>query len=264
MRSARREAELELRTQQLEAANQELEAFAYSVSHDLRAPLRAISGFAEILARRHRASLDDQARHYLDNIVRASANMGMLIDDLLRVSRLGRSAVRLRDVDVATLVEQTLQHLSPQVRETGASITVAADLPTVHGDPTLLGQVFTNLLDNALTYRRPDVATQIDLSWGSSAEAWTFAVADNGIGIAADQFEKIFRPFQRLHSYDEYPGTGIGLALVNKAVQMLGGRTWVESTPGEGSTFRFTLPKAPARGGADVPSQTREGDTSHV
>jgi light-regulated signal transduction histidine kinase (bacteriophytochrome) len=241
-----RTRDLEQRTRELEAANRDLESFSYSVSHDLRAPLRAIRGFAEILARRHRVSLDEQGAHYLDNIVRASANMAMLIDDLLQYSRLGRSALTLRDTNIGDLVDQILRNLSPRISESGARIHILPGLPTVRGDPTLLGQIFSNLVENALIYHRPGVTPEITVSSALAAAGWTFSVTDNGIGIPAEQYAKIFQPFQRLHTYDEYPGTGIGLALVMKAAQMLGGTVHVDSFLGKGTTFTFVLPLASA------------------
>jgi signal transduction histidine kinase len=257
-----RTRDLELRTQQLEVANRELESFSYSVSHDLRAPLRAVHGFAEILSRRQRTRLDEQGQHYLDNILRASANMGMLIDDLLTFSRLGRSAVKLRSTDTGALIEQILRTSSLRINELRAQINVPSGLPTVMGDLTLLGQIFSNLIDNALTYSHRDVAPNVGISVNEAGDAWIFAVSDNGIGIAPEQFEKIFQPFQRLHSYDQYPGTGIGLALVKKAAELLGGKVWVASSPGKGSTFYFTLPKA--TDAADPGPQPEEKGKNHV
>ena len=240
---AARTRELQNRTQQLEAANRELEAFSYSVSHDLRAPLRAIGGFAEILARRHRASLDEQGQHYLDNIVRASANMGLLIDDLLKYSRLGRSAVKLRETNTGELFTELLRTLGPRISEAEGRVTIGAGMPIVWGDRTLLSQIFANLLENALIYHRKGIASEIGVASRETADAWEISILDNGIGIASDQFDKVFQPFQRLHSQDEYPGTGIGLALVRKAAAMLEGRVWVDSAPGAGSTFHLRIPK---------------------
>jgi PAS domain S-box-containing protein len=231
------------RTVQLRAANKELEAFAYSISHDLRAPLRAVSGFAQIIARRHKAALNEEGRHYVDNIILAAERMGHLIDDLLAYSRLGRQALTLRNLDLKEILRQVLDDLDVRVAATGAVVEVAEDLPWVPGDPTLLQQIFTNLLDNALTYRQPEVAPVIRVTWSPDEDQIVLAVSDNGIGIEPAYHEKIFNVFQRLHSDDDYPGTGIGLAIVNKSVNMLGGQVWVESELGKGSTFYLKLPK---------------------
>jgi PAS domain S-box-containing protein len=231
------------RTVQLRAANKELEAFAYSISHDLRAPLRAVSGFAQIIARRHKAALNEEGRHYVDNIVLAAERMGHLIDDLLAYSRLGRQALTIRHLDLKEVIRQVLNDLNARVAATGAVVEVAEDLPWVPGDPTLLQQIFTNLLDNALTYRQPEVAPVIRITWRPDAGQIVLAVSDNGIGIEPAYHEKIFNAFQRLHSDEDYPGTGIGLAIVKKSVIMLGGQVWVESEVGKGSTFYIKMPK---------------------
>lgn len=240
-------ADLELRvarrTAQLEAANKELEAFSYSVSHDLRAPLRAVSGFAEIIARRHRASLDDQGQHYVDNIVEASARMSQLIDDLLAYSRLGRTSVRRQSVSLHDLLARITKDLAARAAESDADIDLPGDRLVVRGDPTLLNQIFANLLGNALTYHRPGSPPRVAISWRDESDHVVVCVSDNGIGIPPEYHNKIFNVFQRLHSEDDYPGTGIGLAIVKKAAELLGGRVWVESVVGEGSTFFVQLPK---------------------
>ena len=247
-RVTERTLQLEERSAQLEKTNQQLESFSYSVSHDLRAPLRAISGFSQILARRHRNELSEEGRHFLDNIVEASAHMGRLIDDLLTYSRLGRKAITLKPVALGQILHNISTTLQARVVETGASLHIADDLPAVTGDYTLLTQIFTNLIDNALTYRKPGVAAQISVQWrDAGAGQVIISVADNGIGIAPEHFGKIFSVFQRLHSQDEYPGTGIGLAVVRKSVDMQDGKVWLESTPGRGSTFHVQMPAAPRK-----------------
>jgi len=237
------ERRVEQRTAQLEVANKELESFSYSVSLDLRAPLRAISGFAEIIARRHRASLNEEGQHYFDNIVQASEHMGHLIDDLLTYARLGRSGVRREPVRLVGLLKEIGKHVQPSLQELGGTRAVTPDLPTVTSDPTLLSQVFINLLENALKYHQPGMPPQISVTWKRQNHDIVVMVADKGIGIPAEYQEKIFNVFQRLHSNDEYPGTGIGLASVRKSVELLGGKVWVESEPGQGSTFFIRLPK---------------------
>lgn len=229
------------RTAQLQAANKELESFSYSVSHDLRAPLRAISGFAQIIARRHRAALNAEGQHYVDNIVQASERMGHLIDDLLNYSRLGRAGVRHDAIRLRDVLTPLANELASRLASIGGTLDIAADLPTVLGDKTLLTQIFSNLFENAVTYRKPDIPLQLDVSAESRSNHVVVRVRDNGIGIAPEHQEKIFNLFQRLHGEDEYPGTGIGLATVKKAVELLGGAVWVESIEGEGSTFCVEL-----------------------
>jgi PAS domain S-box-containing protein len=232
------------RTADLRTANRELESFSYSVSHDLRAPLRAISGFAEILTRRHRPGLDEEGQQYLNNVVEASARMGQLIDDLLEYSRIGRGAVRRESVPLGQALQRVAQDLAGRIADTGARLSLPDDLPVVRGDRTLLSQIFTNLLDNALTYWRPGVVPQLAVSWRAEAGQAVIGVSDNGIGIRPEYHDKIFNVFQRLHSEEQYPGTGIGLAIVKKSVELLGGRVWVESVVGQGSTFWVELPMA--------------------
>lgn len=242
-----RSRQLEERSAQLEKTNQQLESFSYSVSHDLRAPLRAISGFSQILARRHREGMDEEGRHFLDNIVQASTHMGQLIDDLLSYSRLGRKAVPLKPVALAQVLDSIRLTLQPRVTDTGATLSIAPDLPVVSGDGTLLRQIFTNLIDNALTYRKPGIPAQIAVQCRKNDDGQVVvSVTDNGIGIAAEHYSSIFNVFQRLHSQDDYPGTGIGLAVVQKAAEMQGGKVWVDSTPGVGTTFHVQLPAANA------------------
>jgi PAS domain S-box-containing protein len=231
------------RTAQLQTANKELESFSYSVSHDLRAPLRAIGGFAGIIARRHRAELNEQAQHYFDNIVLASERMGQLIDDLLAYSRLGRQAIGRSFVNLDDVLAQAAGDLAGRAAELQATITIAPGLPGIYGNATLLQQIFVNLLDNALAYHRLGTPPQITVTGSAEGGRVTLRVADHGIGIPPEYHEKIFDVFQRLHSEDQYPGTGIGLAVVKKAVEMQGGRVWVESAVGEGSTFFVQLPE---------------------
>jgi light-regulated signal transduction histidine kinase (bacteriophytochrome) len=248
-----RTRELEERSAELEAANRQLESFSYSVSHDLRAPLRAISGFAQILSHRHRDSLNEQGQHFLNNIVEASAYMGRLIDDLLSYSRIGRSAIAMKPVSLGDLLADIVRRLQPKVAEADATLSVANDLPVVRGDATLLSQIFTNLLDNALTYRKSGLPLQVTIAWKRSGNDVVVSVADTGIGIAERHFDAIFNVFERLHSQDAFPGTGIGLAVVKKSVDIQGGAVWVTSSVGAGSTFHVRLPLAQA--GATAPSR---------
>lgn len=211
----------------------------------MRAPLRAVHGFAEILARRHRDSLSEQGQHYLDNVIAASANMDALINDLLNYSRLGRSAVKHQPVDLNILLNQVAANFEARIAEIGAELVVAPGLPVLKSDRTLLDQILSNLIGNALTYCRADVRLRLEVSCQETADSCTLCVADNGIGIDRQHFERIFIVFQRLHSAEEYPGTGIGLALVRKAARALDGEVWVESELGQGSAFYVGLPKTP-------------------
>jgi signal transduction histidine kinase len=233
------------RTTQLEKTNKDLESFSYSVSHDLRAPLRAINGFSQILANRHRQSLDEEGLHYLDNVVEASNRMGILIDDLLRYSRVGRASVRLQVISLDDLFARILADLSPRINETGAVVELppAGSTPQILSDMTILGQIFSNVINNALTYHKPEVPPFIQVTYKTEADYHLFGVADNGIGIPAEYREKIFEVFQRLHSAEDYPGTGIGLAIVKKSAELLGGRVWADSKEGIGSTFWIQIPK---------------------
>lgn len=236
------ERRVQERTVALRMVNEELESFAYSVSHDLRAPLRAVSGFAQILARRHRGNLDEEGRHYMDNVVAASGRMGVLIDDLLNYSRVGRTAIRSQPVPLAPLVQQVLGTLAKRIASSGALVEVVEPLATPLGDTTLVGQILANLLENALTYQQPGVAPRIRVAARQEGDATVIEIEDNGIGIADEYQKKVFEVFQRLHSDEQYPGTGIGLAIVRKAAQVMGGDVTVESLPSRGSTFRVRLP----------------------
>ncbi|MBN2610359.1 MAG: PAS domain-containing protein, partial [Bacteroidales bacterium] len=239
-------AELELkvkqRTAQLESANKELESFSYSISHDLRAPLRAIYGFSQILAGRHRASLDEEGKQYMDYIVESSIRMEQLINDLLNYSRLGRKTVEIRPVSLKKIIDAIYDDFKPQVDEIGGKLKVHDNPPVISADESLLRQIFSNLVGNAIKYRRPESVLSISISFETVPDGVLIKVSDNGIGIPAEHCEKIFNVFQRLHGEDKYPGTGIGLANVKKAVSMLGGTIYVESTVGQGSTFIMEFP----------------------
>ena len=237
------------RTAELEEANRELEAFAYSVSHDLRAPLRAVAGFSDILARRAAGGLDDDGRHFLDNIIAASKHMGELIDDLLAYSRLGRGALRRVPVPLEPVVDRLCRTFENQLTEPGARLDVARPLATPVGDQTLVEQVLLNFVSNALTYRRDGVPPQIRVDATQRDGTVVLSVADNGIGIPTEYQERIFDVFARLHTEEEYSGTGIGLAIARKAARLMDGEITVASTPGEGSTFSLHLPAAAADDG---------------
>src|SRR4249919_3480473 len=231
------------RTRQLELANKELESFSYSVSHDLRAPLRAVTGFAQILQRRHRELLPDEGQRYLDNIVTASERMARLIDDLLEYARLGRKSLRFGTVPLAGVMRHLREDFAPRLAEEGGRLEIAPDLPEVRGEATLLGRLFANLVDNALTYRKAGEAADVRIEWREQGDAIEVRVADLGIGIATEHQAKIFDVFQRLHGDEEFAGTGIGLAVVHKVAALLDAQVRVESEPGKGSTFVVSLPR---------------------
>jgi PAS domain S-box-containing protein len=238
------------RTAQLEAVNKELEAFAYSVSHDLRAPLRHISGYASILATDAADVLDDDGLHCLDTISESVREMGVLIDDLLQFSRVGRAEMTIGPVDM----EQVLAEALGPIREEAVDRTIEwsiGPLPSVTGDPALLRQVWANLLGNAVKYSRDRDPARIEVggSDGATASAdgasheYVFFVRDNGVGFDMQYAHKLFGVFQRLHSSAEFEGTGIGLANVERIVTRHGGRAWAEAEPEKGATFYFALPR---------------------
>lgn len=238
------EARVTERTAQLTAINEELEAFSYSVSHDLRAPLRTINGFTRILTESHCANLTPTGLDYLNRVLLAGQHMDILIQDLLHYARTGRGAVRAVPVPLAPLVLQLESTFETRIAAIGARLEVTRPLATPLGDATLIEQILANLIDNALKYHCRERTPEVRLSATALGEQVLLQVADNGIGIAAEYQEKIFQMFQRLHSQREYPGTGIGLAIVAKAVRAMGGGLSLESSPGQGSIFRVRLPAA--------------------
>jgi PAS domain S-box-containing protein len=239
------ETRVEHRTSQLKKANQELESFAYSISHDLRAPLRAISGYSSILLSDYREKLDSDGQTMIDNIHNSSTRMNEMIDDLLRYARLGNKSLVLRPIHVKDVFAEMEIDYGKRIEELGANVTLpeGEDPGSIYGDPTLLHQIFTNLLDNALKYQPPGRQPKINIQVESTPTEIITHFKDNGIGIAPEHFDRIFNIFQRLHSTDEYPGTGIGLAIVKKAVDMMSGTITVESIPGEGTCFTIHLNK---------------------
>ncbi|MBS4057343.1 MAG: PAS domain S-box protein [Bacteroidales bacterium] len=231
------------RTAQLEASNKELESFVYSVSHDLRAPLRSIMGFSQIIAKRYVDNLNEEGLEYFSFIREASANMGNLIEDLLRFSRLPKSAIENETVDLNEILDLVTQNLHKDIQDYQAQLIIVAPLPQVQGDRSLLSQIFTNLISNAITYHRRGVPPVIQITWRVEKHFVIVQVSDNGQGIPKEHHEKIFNIFQRLHSNDDYPGTGIGLAIVKKAVNALGGKIHLESKLNSGTSFYIHLQK---------------------
>jgi PAS domain S-box-containing protein len=243
-RTRRLTADLERAVSEMKAANEELEAFSYSVSHDLRAPLRHVHGFVDLLRRSSHDRLDETGQRQLDTIARAARTMGQLIDDLLTLSRVTRAPARREAVDLGFLVREVVQPLGLEAGEARIHWDIGP-LPRVEADPGLLRVVLTNLLDNAVKYSRTQAHPRIEV--GSMAAPDGLAgvyVRDNGVGFDMQYAGKLFGVFQRLHRPEDFEGTGIGLATVRRIVQRHGGRTWAEGRPGEGATFYFTLPLA--------------------
>ena len=233
------------RTTQLEASNKELEAFAYSVSHDLRAPLRHIAGFVDLLSRREEGQLDATSSHYLETITQSTERMGRLIDDLLTLSRAGRTEMQTQRVVLDEMIRKVQGELEP---EEGRHITwEIAPLPAVEADPILLHQVWANLLSNAVKFTAPRAEARIEvgaLPVDAESDYVTLFVRDNGVGFDPKYAHKLFRVFQRLHREEEFEGTGVGLVTVRRIVERHGGRVWAESEPDHGATFYLILKRA--------------------
>lgn len=231
---------VDARTAELANANKELEAFAYSVSHDLRAPLRAVDGFSQILVEDYGGKLDAEGQHVVSVIRDSARKMGQMIDDILAFSRAGRLEFKQQAVDMGALARATWEELTPA--RGGRSISlVLNDLPAAHGDPAMLSRVWQNLLDNAIKYtgRKPDA--RIEVSASAADGEMIYCVRDNGVGFDMAYVDKLWGVFQRLHGA-EFPGSGIGLAIVKRIITRHGGRVWAEGKVGEGAAFYFTLP----------------------
>jgi PAS domain S-box-containing protein len=247
---AERTAVAEQRTEQLVQINGELEAFTYSVSHDLKEPLRTLEAFSQFLLEDYADKLDAVGKDHLTRLAQASARMKHLIEDLLAISRAGRKAEPAEPVAVERLIAAIVQGMRITLHERGAAVDVASDLPKVLADPRRIEQIFGNLIANGIKFNRsPTPRVEIGTFVDDGGDT-VFFVRDNGIGIEPQYYEKIFGVFQRLHRREEFEGTGAGLAIVKRAVEALGGRIWVESIPGEGSAFMFTLPVSPAQAAA--------------
>jgi histidine kinase len=232
--------QLEQLTTELQRSNQELEQFAYIASHDLQEPLRAITSYTQKLAQRYQGKLDEKADLYIGFAVDGATRMQQLIQDLLAYSRVGRQKLKLVPTDCNAIAKKVLRDLQVAIVETQAQITLDP-LPIIHADPTQISLLFQNLISNAIKYHS-ELIPQIQINAVSYASTWLFSIHDNGIGIESQYVERIFGIFQRLHSSDEYSGTGLGLAISKKIVENHGGRIWVESQPGQGSTFWFEIP----------------------
>jgi signal transduction histidine kinase len=261
VREAQRKLEDKVRerTVELEDRNEELEAFGYTISHDLRAPLRAMFGFSQALLEDYGDRLDDKGREYAQRVVTGAQSMDQLIRDLLAYSRVSRAELKLGRVDLSRVLREATTQLQVEVRNRGARVRVEEPLPAVLGHEATLGQVVANLLSNGIKFVAPDRTPELRIraelregkagggeAGGGADGGWRLRlwVEDNGIGIATEHHERIFRVFERLHSTEAYPGTGIGLAIVRKGMERMGGRAGVESRPGDGSRFWIELPAA--------------------
>jgi light-regulated signal transduction histidine kinase (bacteriophytochrome) len=224
----------------LRRSNKELEQFAYVASHDLQEPLRVITGYLQLIERRYTEKLDDDGRQFIDYVVEAVNRMQQLISDLLQYSRVGSRGLPIKPSDMGAAVREALDALQKMIEETDAVVR-CDPLPTVPADGRQLVQLFQNLIGNSIKFRSPERKPEIYVSARREDEGWKFSVGDNGIGIEPQYWEQIFVIFQRLHTRQKYPGTGIGLAVCKKIVERHGGRIWLDSRPGEGTTFHFTL-----------------------
>ena len=233
-------AELERRVAELAAANHELEAFSYSVSHDLRGPLRAIDGFSKILLEQYRAQLDEQGQHYLARVRAGSRRMGHLIDDLLSLARINRAELHKSEIDLAQLARESVDELRRQDPRRSVEVDIPNRAPG-YGDPRLVRAALDNLLGNAWKFTGKVTAPRIELGCQRTDGEMRYYVRDNGAGFDMAYVDKLFAPFQRLHAQSEFEGTGIGLATVQRIITRHGGRIFAESTVGQGATFWFTL-----------------------
>ena len=233
-------ADLENNIALLQAANRELESFSYSVSHDLRTPLRSINGYARIILEDHQASLDDELRRLLGNIQNNAVRMGTLIDHLLEFSRLGRRKLVKRPVDLTEMAHRVVRDLEDDRK--GKAVVRIDPLPPAEGDPVLLYQVLVNLVSNAIKYSGKIQAPEIEIGASENGEERIYFVKDNGVGFNMEYAHRLFGVFQRLHGNDEFEGTGVGLAIVQRIIAKHGGRVWAEGRPKEGATFFFSLP----------------------
>ncbi|UEM20329.1 PAS domain S-box protein [Skermanella mucosa] len=230
--------------EELRRSNAELEQFAYIASHDLREPLRMVTSYLSLLQRRYEDRLDDDARDFIGFARDGATRMDRLILDLLDYSRVGRRSKPMAPTPVADVIATACHNLQVALDESAAVLRIPPDLPVVPADDNELARLFQNLIGNAVKYRSPGTVPEISIDWADEPGRWRFGVTDNGLGIAVEHFDRIFMVFQRLHGRGDYDGTGIGLAICRKIVEHHGGRIWVTSEPGQGSTFHFTLAKS--------------------
>jgi light-regulated signal transduction histidine kinase (bacteriophytochrome) len=230
------------RTSELKTTNEELEAFSYSISHDLRAPLRAINGFSALLQEEYSGLLDEEGNRYLDTLRNSTLRMDRLINDLLSLSRLGRQEIRFQPVNITSMAEQIFADLIKDEPDRVFDFQLA-DFPLAEADSRLLEILLTNLLSNAIKFTRGREPAVIEFGKQENEETIEYFIRDNGVGFDMEYVDKLFSPFQRLHSEKEFEGTGIGLAIVRRIAKRHGGRVWVEAEPDKGATFFFTLQK---------------------
>ena len=231
---------LEKKTQELARSNKDLEQFAYVASHDLQEPLRMVTSYVQLLAKRYESKLDSDAKEFIDFAVDGAVRMRKLINDLLTYSRVGTQGKELSPTDSEAVLAQSVNDLKVTIEENGALVT-HDPLPTVMADSPQLEQLFQNLIGNAIKFRGNE-PPHVHISASRNGKGWIFSIRDNGIGFAPEYSERVFVIFQRLHSRQEYAGTGIGLAICKKIVERHGGHIWVESDVGKGAIFRFTIP----------------------
>jgi PAS domain S-box-containing protein len=227
---------------ELRRANQDLEQFAYSASHDLREPLRAVKIYSELLTLRYRTQLDETGREFCDFLRSGATRMEMLVSDLLRYTQISKLDAPLETTDANAAMSETLANLTSAIQDSGAVVT-SDDLPCVRMHSMHLKQLLQNLIGNAIKYSSADRTPVVRVAARQKGEYWEFSVQDNGIGIDPEYKEQVFGLFKRLHSSDQYSGTGIGLAICQRIVERYNGRIWVESQIGQGSTFRFIVPR---------------------
>jgi light-regulated signal transduction histidine kinase (bacteriophytochrome) len=234
---------LEEVSQELRRTNAELETFAYSVSHDLKAPLRGIDGYSRLLLKDHADQLNIDGQTFVHTICRAAADMNQLIDDLLAYSRLERRTMHTTQVALGPLVEAAIAELGDEIQVRGVELSVNLPFQVVTAEAEGLSQALRNLLSNALKFSQSAAQPRVDIGGEVTEETCIISVRDNGIGFEMQYHDRIFEIFQRLHRTEDYPGTGVGLAIVRKAAQRMGGRVWAESAPGEGATFFLEVPR---------------------
>ena len=239
--------------EELARSNRDLEQFAYVASHDLQEPLRMVATYTQLLAERYRGKLDENADKYIHYAVDGALRMQTLVQDLLAFSRVGRQGTERKLTDCNAVLETVLKNLQTAIQESGARVEHEC-LPSVVADASQLLQVFQNLIGNAIKFRSSN-PPMIRITAEAKHRTWTFSVADNGIGIAPEHAGLIFVIFKRLHTHEEYPGSGIGLAICKKIIEQHDGSIWVEGQPGRGSTFKFTLPAGEERGKYDHTEQ---------
>lgn len=244
-RGRQESSDLSALNRDLERSNADLEQFAYIASHDLKEPLRNIASYVQLLQRRYRGRLDPDADAFIGYTVDGVRRMQSIINELLAYSRIGTGRLTLAPVQAGILVSTALAHLKGVIADAQAAVEVKGPLPVVEADSAQLGSLFQNLISNALKYRRDDVRPEVEIGCADEGRVWSFYVRDNGIGIDPQYHRQIFDLFKRLHPRDCYSGTGIGLAICQRVVERHGGRIWVESETGRGSTFWFSLPKRP-------------------